>query len=54
MKIPVELFILFSAMLGAAIGTLGMHLYYRHQIARKERESWNTARVFYTRKKQDA
>lgn len=54
MNIPPEYFILIASVVGAAIGTLGMHLYYRPRLARKERESWNSARVFYTRRNQDA
>lgn len=52
--IPLPFFILVAGVLGAFIGTLGMHLYYRHQLARKERETWKSARVYYTRRNQDA
>lgn len=52
--IPVECFILAAALLGAFIGTLGMRLYYRPRLARKERETWNSARVYYTRRNRNA
>lgn len=52
--IPNEAFIIAAAVIGAAIGTLGMVIYYRPRLARKEKETWNSARLFYTRRKQDA
>lgn len=52
--IPLEFFILAAGLLGALIGMLGTHLYYRRRLAGKERQTWNTARIFYTRRNQDA
>lgn len=52
--IPLEFFILAAAVIGALIGILGTHLYYRPRLHGKERETWNSARLFYTRRNQDA
>lgn len=48
-----ELFIAAAAIVGATLGTVGTWLYYALRIRRIEKETWNTARIFYTRKEQE-
>lgn len=43
-----EIAVIAAAVIGCITGTLGMHLYYRPRLNRKERETWRAARRFYT------
>ena len=46
---PNPLLLTAGFVLCGTIGILGTALYYRAQLARKERETWRQARIFYTR-----
>ena len=50
MNLPVEVFISAAAMLGAAIGYLVCAFFCGAKRSRIEKDAWNQARIFYTRR----
>lgn len=49
MHLPIEFWIYASVIIGTAIGYCAASVLYRVKRSKIERESWNAARVFYTR-----
>jgi hypothetical protein len=50
MNLPIEFWIILSALVGATIGFFGAAILASGKMRRIERKTWNQARLFYTRR----